>query len=94
MANDSDVRYAMGCSEMVTHAHFESKTSVTVYWTAPAAGSGCVSFKYVWFLLFIKSAIIVLLHWLYFKRLLVMQTETVWFKDDGELTKTICEDSK
>ena len=25
------------------------------------------------------------------KRALVMQTETLWFKDDGDLTKTLCE---
>jgi hypothetical protein len=30
---------------MITHTNFESKKSVTFYWTAPKSGSGCISFK-------------------------------------------------
>ena len=30
---------------MVTHKNYESKSKITVWWTAPPAGAGCVSFK-------------------------------------------------
>ena len=53
---------------MITNTDFEIKEQVDFYWTAPKAGSGCVSL-----------------------RSLVFQTETVWFKDNGQLTKTLCE---
>lgn len=43
--NDKDIRYTVGCSEMITHANFEAKKKIEFYWTAPKAGSGCVSFK-------------------------------------------------
>ena len=31
---------------MITHTNFESKKRITFYWTAPKAGTGCISFKY------------------------------------------------
>ncbi|XP_013383602.1 spondin-1-like [Lingula anatina] len=46
------------------------KMGVTVLWTAPPAGSGCVEF-----------------------RATVQELKDIWYKDDGALTKEICEDT-
>jgi hypothetical protein len=43
--NDRDIKFTSGCREMITHTNFEPKQMLTFHWTAPGAGSGCVSFK-------------------------------------------------
>ncbi|XP_074662256.1 spondin-1-like isoform X2 [Tubulanus polymorphus] len=59
------------CPHVVTHTYItQFKPGISVLWTAPPAGSGCVEF-----------------------RATVVQYQDVWFKDDGALTKTVCEDT-
>ena len=73
---------------MITHTNFEPKQMLTFHWTAPVAGSGCVSLKLEKFPLNEWT-----INWIIKIKFSahVFQTETVWFKDDGGLTKTICE---
>ncbi|XP_070538941.1 spondin-1-like [Ptychodera flava] len=61
-------RFTDLCPTAVTHTSDIPKMSISVIWTAPPAGTGCVSFKAT-----------------------VVQQKLVWFQDDGDLTKTLCE---
>lgn len=45
--SDREIKYATGCSEMITHNNFESKKRISFYWQAPKIGSGCIAFKYI-----------------------------------------------
>ncbi|CAH1799114.1 unnamed protein product [Owenia fusiformis] len=67
---DGLTEFAADCKWVVTTTYHHRKSGVSVLWTAPPAGSGCVEF-----------------------RATVIEYKDIWYRDDGALTRTLCEES-
>ncbi|KAF2905119.1 hypothetical protein ILUMI_01056 [Ignelater luminosus] len=65
---DNLSKFNEDCVNTISETNNLPKTEVSFLWTAPRAGSGCVTF-----------------------RAMVLEDASHWYADDGELSKTVCE---
>lgn len=49
--DEDETQFMTNCPHAVTESMPRRRTRIQVFWTAPPAGSGCVTFKWVWVLL-------------------------------------------